>query len=83
VVAEALTNVGKHAGARSAAVWIHRNGSLLVISVWDDGQGGASRLPGSGLEGLAQRVEALDGSLTIDSPVGGPTMVRAEVPCAS
>ena len=83
VVAEALTNVGKHAGAHSAAVEIRRNGTQLSISVWDDGQGGASRRPGSGLEGLAQRVEALDGSLTIDSPVGGPTTVRAEVPCAS
>jgi signal transduction histidine kinase len=83
VVAEGLTNVGKHADARSAAVDIHRHGSLLSISVWDDGHGGASRRPGSGLEGLAQRVEALDGSLTIDSPAGGPTMVRAEVPCAS
>jgi signal transduction histidine kinase len=83
VVAEALTNVGKHAGAESAAVQIRRNGSVLAISVWDDGHGGASRRPGSGLEGLAQRVEALDGSLTIDSPLGGPTTVRAEVPCAS
>ena len=83
VVAEALTNVGKHAGAESAAVQIHGNGSVLAISVWDDGHGGASRRPGSGLEGLAQRVEALDGSLTIDSPVGGPTTVVARVPCAS
>jgi signal transduction histidine kinase len=83
VVAEALTNVGKHAGAHSAAVQIRRDGSRLAIEVRDDGQGGASRRPGSGLEGLAQRVEALDGSLTIDSPVGGPTTVRAEVPCAS
>jgi signal transduction histidine kinase len=56
---------------------------LLAIPVRDDGQGGASRRPGSGLEGLAQRVEALDGSLTINSPAGGPTTVRAEVPCAS
>ena len=83
VVAEALTNVGKHAGAQSAAVEIRRNGSLLSISVSDDGHGGASRRPGSGLEGLAQRVEALDGSLTIASPPGGPTVVRAEIPCAS
>jgi signal transduction histidine kinase len=83
VVAEALTNVGKHAGARSAAVEIRREGSLLAITVRDDGHGGASRRPGSGLEGLAQRVEALDGSLTIDSPAGGPTTIRAEVPCAS
>jgi signal transduction histidine kinase len=83
VVAESLTNVGKHAGARSASVEIHRNGSLLAIWVWDDGQGGASRRPGSGLEGLAQRVEALDGTLTITSPPGGPTVVQAELPCAS
>ena len=83
VVAEALTNVGKHAGAHSAAVEIRRDGSVLSISVWDDGRGGASRRPGSGLEGLAQRVEALDGSLTVASPPGGPTVVRAEMPCAS
>jgi signal transduction histidine kinase len=83
VVAEALTNVGKHADAHSAAVEIRRDGSVLSISVRDDGQGGASRRPGSGLEGLAQRVEALDGSLTVASPPGGPTVVRAELPCAS
>jgi len=83
VVAESLTNVGKHAGARSASVEIRRDGSMLTIWVWDDGQGGASRQPGSGLEGLAQRVEALDGTLTITSPPGGPTVVRAELPCAS
>ncbi len=83
VVAEALTNVGKHAGARCAAVEIRREGPVLAIAVWDDGHGGASRRAGSGLEGLAQRVEALDGSLTIHSPAGGPTTIRAEVPCAS
>jgi signal transduction histidine kinase len=80
VVAEALTNVGKHAGASGATVDIHRAGEQLVIDVRDDGHGGASRTPGSGLEGLAQRVEALDGSLTIDSPSGGPTVIRAELP---
>jgi signal transduction histidine kinase len=83
VVAESLTNVGKHAGARSASVEIHRDGLLLTIWVWDDGQGGASRRPGSGLDGLAQRVEALDGTLTITSPPGGPTVIRGELPCAS
>jgi signal transduction histidine kinase len=54
-----------------------------MIEVTDDGRGGALRTPGSGLEGLAQRVEALDGTLVIDSPQGGPTMIRAELPCAS
>jgi signal transduction histidine kinase len=83
VVAEALTNVGKHAGASAAAVDIFAADSRLVIEVRDDGHGGATRASGSGLEGLAQRVEALDGSLTIESPDGGPTAVRAELPCAS
>jgi signal transduction histidine kinase len=80
VVAEALTNVAKHASAARAAVDIRRLNGRLTIEVSDDGQGGAARTPGSGLEGLAQRVEALDGSLTIDSPAGGPTAIRAELP---
>jgi signal transduction histidine kinase len=83
VIAEALTNVGKHASAQRAAVEVGRVGGLLVIEVRDDGQGGAARTRGSGLEGLAQRVEALDGSLTISSPPGGPTVVRAQLPCES
>ncbi len=83
VVAEALTNVGKHSGAQRAAVEIRRVGPRLRIEVRDDGHGGAARKPGSGLEGLAQRVEALDGSFAIMSPVGGPTTVLAEVPCGS
>lgn len=83
VVAETLTNVSKHAGADRAAVEVGRVGGLLVVEVRDDGHGGATRAPGSGLEGLAQRIEALDGSLTIDSPTGGPTVVRAQLPCES
>ncbi len=81
VVAEALTNVGKHAEASGAAVDVRDHGSQLLIEVRDDGRGSAARLPGSGLEGLAQRVEALDGELSIDSPAGGPTTIRAEFPC--
>jgi signal transduction histidine kinase len=80
VVAEALNNVGKHANARQAAVDIRREGDELVIAVRDDGGGGAARTAGSGLEGLVQRVEALDGSLSIDSPDGGPTEIRAHLP---
>jgi signal transduction histidine kinase len=80
VVAEALTNVAKHARATAATVEVHRAGEQLVIEVRDDGHGGAARAPGSGLEGLAQRVEALDGSLTLDSPTGGPTAIQAELP---
>jgi signal transduction histidine kinase len=53
------------------------------MEVRDDGRGGARRTPGSGLEGLAQRVAALDGDLSLTSPEGGPTVVRAELPCAS
>ncbi|HEY5197128.1 MAG TPA: sensor domain-containing protein [Solirubrobacteraceae bacterium] len=84
VVAEALTNVARHAQAHQAAVEIHTDASArLVVEVRDDGCGGALRTPGSGLEGLGQRVEALDGSLVIDSPDGGPTRLSAELPCAS
>jgi signal transduction histidine kinase len=83
VVAEALTNAGKHAGATAAAVSLERRNGTLVVEVSDDGRGGAARKPGSGLEGLAQRVEALDGSLAVDSPAGGPTTIRAELPCGS
>ena len=81
VVAEALTNVAKHAHAERATVDIRRAGESLVVEVRDDGRGGAARVPGSGLEGLAQRVEALDGTLTIDSPTGGPTVITAQLPC--
>jgi signal transduction histidine kinase len=83
VIAEALTNVAKHSGAQHAAVQVRRLSGLLVIEVDDDGRGGARRSPGSGLEGLAQRVEALDGTLEISSPEGGPTVIRAELPCES
>ena len=83
VVAEALANVAKHAEARSAAVEVRRIGDVLRIEVRDDGRGGAHRVAGSGLEGLTQRVEALDGSLAIDSPAGGPTTVTAVIPCVS
>ena len=83
VVAEALTNVGRHAGAHTAAVSVRREGAVLIVEVRDDGRRGARRTQGSGLEGLGQRVEALDGTLAIESPPGGPTMIRAELPCAS
>ena len=83
VVAETLTNVAKHAEAHAVTVAVNRNGPRVEVEVRDDGRGGAGRVPGSGLEGLAQRVEALDGTFTIDSPRGGPTTIRAELPCAS
>jgi signal transduction histidine kinase len=83
VVAESLTNVARHSGATRATVEIRWDGDQLLVTIADDGRGGASRAPGSGLEGLSQRVEALDGRLTVSSPEGGPTTIRAELPCAS
>ena len=83
VVAESLTNVGRHSGATSAQVELRRDGDELLVTIRDDGHGGARRVPGSGLEGLAQRVEALDGSLEVDSPEGGPTTITARLPCGS
>ncbi len=83
VVAETLTNVGRHSGASRAHVDIRRDGGTLVLAIADDGHGGAERRPGSGLEGLAQRVEALDGTLDVDSPRGGPTMITVRMPCGS
>ena len=83
VVAEALANVAKHSRAARAEVHVRREGPLLVVEVRDDGRGGASLLPAGGLTGLAGRVEALDGRLTVHSPEGGPTAVRAEIPAAA
>jgi signal transduction histidine kinase len=80
VVSEALANAAKHSGAERAAIWLtQRNGSLQV-EVVDDGRGGADPA-GAGLKGLAQRVAALDGTLEVHSPPGGPTVVRALLPC--
>jgi signal transduction histidine kinase len=81
-VAEALTNAVKHARARSAKVRLWRENGRLRIEVRDDGLGGANPT-GHGLDGLHKRLAALDGTLAIASPVGGPTVLYAEVPCAS
>ena len=83
VVAEAIANVGKHSNAEHAEIRIDRTGDLVVVEVEDDGDGGADRANGSGLRGLADRVGALDGRLLVSSPTGGPTIVRAEIPCVS
>jgi signal transduction histidine kinase len=82
IVAEALANVGKHARAEHVDIAVRRRGGALVVEVVDDGVGGAERA-GSGLQGLVRRVEALDGSLELLSPAGGPTTVRAVMPCGS
>ena len=80
VVAEALANAAKHAQASKVDIRIVRSGETLVLAVTDNGIGGADP-SGDGLVGLKQRVEALDGSLSVTSPAGGPTTVRAELPC--
>ena len=80
VASEALANAAKHSGAERAAVWVTLRDAHLHVEVVDDGRGGADPA-GAGLRGLAQRVEALDGSLEIHSPIGGPTVVRALLPC--
>jgi signal transduction histidine kinase len=82
LVSESLTNVAKHAHASSVAVDVARTNGQLVVEVVDDGDGGANTDRGSGLRGLADRVEALDGRLRVWSPKGAGTRVRAEIPCA-
>jgi signal transduction histidine kinase len=81
VVAEALTNVAKYAHAREATIRAWRDGEMAVVEVSDDGVGGADDSKGSGLRGLADRVEALDGRLRVVSPAGAGTIVTAELPC--
>ncbi len=81
VVAEALTNVARHSQATSVQVTARRTQDLLTIEVRDDGTGGAQLSPGGGLAGLTDRVEALDGRLTMVSPDGGPTVLNVEIPC--
>ena len=80
VVSEALANTAKHSGAQRATVWVTLRDGSLHVEVVDDGRGGADP-NGAGLRGLAQRVAALDGSLEVNSPPGGPTLVRAVLPC--
>ena len=82
VVAEAMANAAKHAGATQIEVRLERRSSILVVEVADNGRGGADA-SGSGITGLRRRVEALDGTLAIASPSGGGTTLRAELPCAS
>ncbi|MFC9312471.1 sensor histidine kinase [Streptomyces sp. NPDC057011] len=82
VVSELLQNVSKHAGpdARGAGVEVWREGARLLIRVSDDGRGGAAASGGSGLAGLGERLDAVDGVLVVDSPAGGGTTVTAELP---
>jgi signal transduction histidine kinase len=81
VVAEALTNVARYAEADSARIGVARSNGIVEVEVSDDGVGGADTERGSGLRGLADRVEALGGRLTVSSPPGRGTTLRAEIPC--
>jgi signal transduction histidine kinase len=83
VACEALANVAKYAHATQVDVRVWRHGRSAFIEVADDGVGGADDSSGSGLRGLADRVETLDGRLRVVSPPGSGTVVTAEIPCAS
>jgi signal transduction histidine kinase len=83
VIAEALANLEKHSRATYASVEVRSVGALAVINVTDDGVGGASMAKGHGLAGLADRLRGVDGTLTVSSPVGGPTQLTATLPQAT
>ena len=80
MVAEALTNVAKYAAASAVQVRAERQNGKVLVEVIDDGVGGADPSQGSGLRGLADRIEALDGSLEVESANGSGTTVRAVIP---
>ncbi|MFC8196477.1 histidine kinase [Streptomyces sp. NPDC057298] len=81
VVAESLTNAAKHSGAERAEVHLARVRKGLRLTVRDEGRGGADEAGGSGLLGMRRRVAALDGTLRMTSPAGGPTVIEVELPC--
>ncbi|MFE9993697.1 sensor histidine kinase [Streptomyces avermitilis] len=81
VVSETLTNVAKHARATRVGVRLRRRADRLRITVHDDGTGGADPAHGTGLAGLVKRVGSVDGTIEIDSPQGGPTVITVELPC--
>jgi signal transduction histidine kinase len=83
IVAEALTNAARYADASAVDVRVRLVGDSLRIEIADDGVGGAQQRPGGGLAGLADRASSVEGSLELTSPAGGPTIVAAELPCAS
>ncbi|HEY9294049.1 MAG TPA: sensor domain-containing protein [Microlunatus sp.] len=80
VTAEALTNMAKHSAARNCWVELRPVGAIAVLTITDDGIGGASLAKGHGLAGLAERLRGVDGTLTVSSPAGGPTHLTATIP---
>jgi signal transduction histidine kinase len=83
VVSECLTNIARHAAATQAEIDVSCTADALVIRVTDNGIGGADPVRGTGLASLARRARSVDGSLEVDSPAGGPTVITVELPCAS
>ncbi|WP_231334964.1 sensor histidine kinase [Actinomadura graeca] len=81
IVAESLANIAKYARATRASVRVAREDSWVVVEVIDNGVGGAVARPDGGLSGLADRAATIDGMLIVDSPPGGPTIIRADLPC--
>jgi signal transduction histidine kinase len=81
IVAEALTNAAKHSGANHITLDVRRLADRITVAVTDNGQGGAVIGPVGGLGGMRDRARSVEGTLTVDSPVGGPTVIRAELPC--
>lgn len=81
IVGETLTNITKHSRAGRAEVKVWRSEEKVILEIVDDGQGGAELRPGGGLAGLADRAATIDGVITVVSPLGGPTVVRADLPC--
>jgi signal transduction histidine kinase len=81
-IAEALTNVARHSAASRAWVSLRHDGESLLLIVGDDGHGGADAAAGTGLRGIERRLAAFDGTMTLSSPIGGPTVVTMELPCA-
>jgi signal transduction histidine kinase len=80
-VAEALTNMSRHSNARSARVALRHTDGVLLVEVGDDGGGGADPERGTGLHGIQRRLKVFDGTVTVSSPPGGPTVVTMELPC--
>ncbi|MET0967461.1 MAG: histidine kinase, partial [Nakamurella sp.] len=80
-VAEALTNSAKYAAAQNTWVWLRHDGHTLIVMVGDDGVGGAELTPEGGLIGIERRLAAFDGTLSMASPLGGPTILTIKVPC--
>lgn len=83
IVSECLANATKHSNADRIAVDVVQEGPRLIVEVRDNGTGGARAVNGSGLRGLEDRARSVDGTFQVSSPVGGPTVIRVELPCAS